>query len=126
MTPAFFDKRPKFIHYQPFSVILTRIEFDHVDIYENLEKVKSSFELLIRALPQDGLLIAFAEDKNILDILPQSSSKKNNHLWSFQRKLPSSGKKSLYRKRASSVFCAMSGWGKKYVFNCLCLVCIMR
>ena len=73
---AFFDKRPKFIHYQPFSVILTRIEFDHVDIYENLEKVKSSFELLIQALPQDGLLIAFAEDKNILDILPQSSSKK--------------------------------------------------
>ena len=38
--------------------------------------MKSSFELLIRALPQDGLLIAFAEDKNILDILPQSSSKK--------------------------------------------------
>lgn len=73
---AFFDKRPKFIHYQPYSVILTRIEFDHVDIYENLEKVKSSFELLIRSLPQDGLLAAHAEDKNILDILHKSSSKK--------------------------------------------------
>ncbi len=73
---AFFDKRPKFIHYQPFSVILTRIEFDHVDIYENLEKVKSSFELLIRSLPQDGLLVVNAEDKNILDILHKSSSKK--------------------------------------------------
>ena len=73
---AFFDKRPKFIHYQPFSVILTRIEFDHVDIYKTLEKVKSSFEMLIRSLPQDGFLIANKEDKNIMDILNQSSSRK--------------------------------------------------
>ena len=72
---AFFDKRPKFIHYQPFSIILTSIEFDHVDIYENLEKVKSSFEMLIRSLPQDGFLIANGEDKNIRDIIPRASSK---------------------------------------------------
>lgn len=72
---AFFDKRPKFIHYQPFSIILTSIEFDHVDIYENLEKVKSSFDLLIRSLPQDGFLIANGEDKNIRDIIHHASSK---------------------------------------------------
>ena len=72
---AFFDKRPKFIHYQPFSVILTSIEFDHVDIYENLEKVKSSFEMLLRSIPQDGLLVANGEDKNIRDIIHHASSK---------------------------------------------------
>ena len=73
---AFFDKRPKFIHYQPFSVILTRIEFDHVDIYDSLEKVKSSFEMLVRSLPQEGYLIANADDKNILDVISKSSSQK--------------------------------------------------
>ena len=72
---AFFDKRPKFIHYQPFSIILTSIEFDHVDIYESLEKVKSSFEMLLRSLPQDGFLIANGEDKNIRDIIQYASSK---------------------------------------------------
>ena len=72
---AFFDKRPKFIHYQPFSIILTSIEFDHVDIYENLEKVKSSFEMLLRCLPQDGFLIANGEDKNIRDIIHHASCK---------------------------------------------------
>lgn len=66
---AFFDKRPKFIHYQPSCVILTSIEFDHVDIYENINKVKNSFELLIQSLPQDGLLVANGEDKNIQDII---------------------------------------------------------
>ena len=72
---AFFDKRPKFIHYQPFSVILTSIEYDHVDIYDSLEKVKNSFEMLIRSLPQDGFLVINAEDKNIESILNHSSTK---------------------------------------------------
>ena len=72
---AFFDKRPKFIHYQPFSVILTSIEFDHVDIYDSLEKVKNSFEMLLRSIPQDGFLVANGEDKNIQDIIHHASSK---------------------------------------------------
>ena len=72
---AFFDKRPKFIHYQPFSVILTSIEYDHVDIYDSLEKVKNSFEMLIRSLPQDGFLVVNAEDKNIESILNNASTK---------------------------------------------------
>ena len=72
---AFFDKRPKFIHYQPFSVILTSIEYDHVDIYDSLEKVKGSFEMLIRSLPIDGFLVVNAEDKNIESILSSASTK---------------------------------------------------
>ena len=73
---AFFDKRPKFIHYQPSCLILTSIEFDHVDIYENLEKVKDSFELLVRSLPQNGILVVHSEDKNIQDILKKASCEK--------------------------------------------------
>jgi UDP-N-acetylmuramate: L-alanyl-gamma-D-glutamyl-meso-diaminopimelate ligase len=59
---AFFDKGPKFLHYDPWIVILTSIEFDHADIYRDLEHVISSFRKLIRIIPPDGLIIANGED----------------------------------------------------------------
>lgn len=68
---AFFDKVPKFIHYKPQSVILSSIEFDHADIYDNLEQVKDAFVRLLDLIPEDGLLIYRAEDKNIDEILNQ-------------------------------------------------------
>lgn len=73
---AFFDKRPKFIHYKPFCSIITSIEFDHVDIYDSIEKVKDSFKLLISSMPEEGILVVNGEDKNIQDILPHSSCKR--------------------------------------------------
>lgn len=66
---AFFDKVPKFIHYKPRSVILTSIEFDHADIYKDLDHVKSAFVQLLKLIPVDGLLVYNIEDKNIQDIL---------------------------------------------------------
>lgn len=66
---AFFDKVPKFIHYKPRSVILTSIEFDHADIYKNLDEVKAAFQRLLELMPADGQLIYNAEDKNILSLL---------------------------------------------------------
>ena len=62
---AFFDKGPKFLHYNPSFVILTSIEFDHADIYRNLEHVIDSFRKLIRLVPEDGHLIANGDDKVI-------------------------------------------------------------
>ncbi|MEW6667090.1 MAG: UDP-N-acetylmuramate:L-alanyl-gamma-D-glutamyl-meso-diaminopimelate ligase [Thermodesulfobacteriota bacterium] len=59
---AFFDKGPKFLHYSPQIVILTSIEFDHADIYRDLEHVKESFRRLINLIPPDGLLIANGDD----------------------------------------------------------------
>src|SRR5690606_526920 len=47
---AFFDKVPKFIHYRPRSVILTSVEFDHADIYKDLEDVKSAFSRLLKLM----------------------------------------------------------------------------
>ncbi|RPI79198.1 MAG: UDP-N-acetylmuramate:L-alanyl-gamma-D-glutamyl-meso-diaminopimelate ligase [Desulfobacteraceae bacterium] len=55
---AFFDKGPKFLHYKPEIVILTSIEFDHADIYRDLEHVLTSFRKLIALIPENGLLIA--------------------------------------------------------------------
>lgn len=59
---AFFDKGPKFLHYNPLITILTGIEFDHADIYEDLDHVIESFRRLIRLIPSDGLLIANGDD----------------------------------------------------------------
>lgn len=66
---AFFDKVPKFIHYRPRSVILTSVEFDHADIYKNLDEVKSAFRRLLGLIPQDGLLVYHYGDSNIESML---------------------------------------------------------
>ena len=62
---AFFDKGPKFLHYNPLYVILTSIEFDHADIYRDLNHVISSFRKLIQLIPSNGRLIANGDDKTI-------------------------------------------------------------
>ena len=62
---AFFDKVPKFIHYAPWITILTSIEFDHADIYRDLDHVVESFRRLIDLTPPEGLLIANGDDPRI-------------------------------------------------------------
>ena len=54
---AFFDKGPKFLHYRPRNVILTSVEFDHADIYQDLDHVKAAFARLMDIIPGDGLLV---------------------------------------------------------------------
>lgn len=55
---AFFDKGPKFLHYQPQHVLLTSVEFDHADIYRDLEHVKTAFRSLLKLIPASGGLVA--------------------------------------------------------------------
>ena len=57
---AFFDKGPKFLHYRPRHVILTSVEFDHADIYRDLEHVKDAFRRLMELIPADGNLVTVA------------------------------------------------------------------
>jgi len=63
---AFFDKGPKFLHYSPWLTVLTSIEFDHADIYKDLDHVRESFKKLIRLIPSDGLLIANQDDPVVM------------------------------------------------------------
>jgi UDP-N-acetylmuramate: L-alanyl-gamma-D-glutamyl-meso-diaminopimelate ligase len=58
---AFFDKRSKFLHYLPEVVVINNIEFDHADIYENLDAIKLSFQRLMTIVPQNGLVIYNAD-----------------------------------------------------------------
>ena len=62
---AFFDKRPKFVHYRPKIVILTAVEFDHADIYRDMEAYRAAFAGLMSLLPADGLLGACADDPEV-------------------------------------------------------------
>jgi UDP-N-acetylmuramate: L-alanyl-gamma-D-glutamyl-meso-diaminopimelate ligase len=66
---AFFDKRSKFIHYQPEVAIINNLEFDHADIFENLDAVKKSFSHFIRLVPRNGLLLGNGDEANLTDLL---------------------------------------------------------
>ena len=59
---AFFDKGPKFLHYQPKICVLTSVEFDHADIFPDLRAVEGVFSRLVQSIPQDGLLIVNSDD----------------------------------------------------------------
>ncbi|MDR2611810.1 MAG: Mur ligase domain-containing protein [Deltaproteobacteria bacterium] len=59
---AFFDKRPKFVHYRPRTVILTSIEYDHADIYPDLASVFAAYRTLAGLVPEGGLLVANGDD----------------------------------------------------------------
>lgn len=69
---AFFDKVPKFIHYKPKNVILSSIEFDHADIYKDLEDVISAFSMLNQYQDPKGILIFRGNDKNIEKVVKHS------------------------------------------------------
>ncbi|HEY2469625.1 MAG TPA: UDP-N-acetylmuramate:L-alanyl-gamma-D-glutamyl-meso-diaminopimelate ligase [Terracidiphilus sp.] len=66
---AFFDKGPKFLHYFPDALILTHVEFDHADIYADLEAVKVAFKRLVNLIPRRGLLIAFDGSPNVTECI---------------------------------------------------------
>jgi UDP-N-acetylmuramate: L-alanyl-gamma-D-glutamyl-meso-diaminopimelate ligase len=68
---AFFDKRSKFIHYQSRTLILNNLEFDHADIFDDLDAIKRQFHHLVRTVPQNGLIVAPGDDDNIKDVLAQ-------------------------------------------------------
>ena len=66
---AFFDKRGKFVHYLPEIAIVNNLEFDHADIFENLDAIKKSFSHFIRLIPRNGLLLGNGDDPNLAALL---------------------------------------------------------
>ena len=65
---AFFDKRSKFIHYLPELLIVNNIEFDHADIFNNLEEIKLSFRRLLNIVPQNGMVLLNGDDPNCVEV----------------------------------------------------------
>lgn len=68
---AYFDKRPKFFHYDPYILIITSVEFDHADIFKDEEDYKNAFRMLLNEKKDEGVVIACVDDKNIKSILQE-------------------------------------------------------
>jgi UDP-N-acetylmuramate: L-alanyl-gamma-D-glutamyl-meso-diaminopimelate ligase len=92
---AFFDKRSKYIHYHPNILVINNIEFDHADIFENIDAVVKNFHHLVRIVPKNGKIIYNCDDKNINKLIKKgiwskeiSMTSKNykNANWSLSRK----------------------------------------
>ncbi|MGB6192097.1 MAG: UDP-N-acetylmuramate:L-alanyl-gamma-D-glutamyl-meso-diaminopimelate ligase [Terracidiphilus sp.] len=69
---AFFDKGPKFLHYFPDALILTHVEFDHADIYADLDAVKTAFKRLVNLVPRRGLIVAFDASANVTECVQRA------------------------------------------------------
>lgn len=66
---AFFDKRSKFVHYHPRTLVMNNLEFDHADIFSDLDAIKRQFHHLVRTVPGQGLIVANNRDRNLDDVL---------------------------------------------------------
>jgi UDP-N-acetylmuramate: L-alanyl-gamma-D-glutamyl-meso-diaminopimelate ligase len=66
---AFFDKRSKFVHYRPRTVVLNNLEFDHADIFDDLSDIQKQFHHLIRSVPNNGLILIPQDDTNLTRVL---------------------------------------------------------
>lgn len=81
---AFFDKGPKFLHYFPQSVALTSVEFDHADIYRDLEAVKTAFQRLVNLVPRRGLIVAWDGNANVDAVLTRALCRVERYGFSVQ------------------------------------------
>ncbi len=68
---AFFDKRSKFVHYRPRTLVLNNLEFDHADIFDDLESIQRQFHHLVRTVPGQGLIVSPLSDGNLHAVLDQ-------------------------------------------------------
>jgi UDP-N-acetylmuramate: L-alanyl-gamma-D-glutamyl-meso-diaminopimelate ligase len=69
---AFFDKESKFLHYRPDIAIITSVEFDHADIFTDLDHIKRSFKKFVSLLPPNGLIVAHLDDHNVAEVVANS------------------------------------------------------
>lgn len=81
---AFFDKRSKFVHYRPFVQILNNLEYDHADIFENIDAIKKQFHHLVRIVPSKGEVLIPIDDKNLEDVIEKGC-------WSTLKKIGKGG-----------------------------------
>lgn len=69
---AFYDKAPKFLHYHPQEIIITSLEFDHADIYENLAAIELQFRRLVNLVPRSGRIVAWGESETVRGVLQKA------------------------------------------------------
>ncbi|MCK5310786.1 MAG: UDP-N-acetylmuramate:L-alanyl-gamma-D-glutamyl-meso-diaminopimelate ligase [Desulfobacteraceae bacterium] len=127
---AFFDKGPKFMHYDPVITINTGIEFDHADIFNNLDHIKGVFKNFLKKLKPDSLLIASGENQSLNDIFEFANCKiekygQNSKFWSFDNYKVESGKAFFEIKTPGKAVIGIetSLMGKHNIMNTLSVAC---
>ena len=130
---AYFDKRPKFIHYQPAAAIVTSVEFDHADIYRDLDAVRAAFRSLVDLLPSDGPLVACGDHEDVRTLLarvrkPISYGTGSHNDWqALRRRTEAMGVcfEAVYRgKREAAVTLGL--FGEMNVLNALAVYALCR
>ena len=74
---AFFDKRSKFLHYRPRTLVMNNLEFDHADIFPDLNAIKLQFQYLLRTVPANGLVISNGLDHHVQEVLSRGCFSKH-------------------------------------------------
>ncbi|USD29132.1 UDP-N-acetylmuramate:L-alanyl-gamma-D-glutamyl-meso-diaminopimelate ligase [Pseudoalteromonas sp. SCSIO 43201] len=105
---AFFDKRSKFVHYLPRTLILNNLEYDHADIFPDLNAIQTQFHHLIRTLPSQGKAIYPADDKALQEVI-------NRGFWSLQESLGKEWSYNLIKADGSSFTVLFEGEEKGVV-----------
>jgi UDP-N-acetylmuramate: L-alanyl-gamma-D-glutamyl-meso-diaminopimelate ligase len=96
---AFFDKRSKFVHYRPRTAVLNNLEYDHADIFPNIEAIETQFHHLVRTVPGNGLIVAQKNDLHVQNVLAMgcwtpvesfstAGAQKNDGDWRTELKQP--------------------------------------
>jgi UDP-N-acetylmuramate: L-alanyl-gamma-D-glutamyl-meso-diaminopimelate ligase len=131
---AFFDKRSKFVHYRPRTLVLNNLEFDHADIFPDLEAIQTQFHHLVRTVPGNGLIISNADDSHLAQVLERGcwtpvetvSAAGKGGLWSARLK---SADGSRFEVLLDSEVCATVNWsmlGLHNVHNALAAIAAAR
>jgi len=123
---AFFDKRSKFLHYHAKTLILNNLEFDHGDIFDDLEAIKRQFQHLLRTVPSNGHIIVNADDANLTDVVqrgcwtPLIYFAQFGHAdaeWQWQALREDGSRFRLYRNGEQVIECSWSMIGVHNVAN---------
>ncbi|MDG1122098.1 MAG: UDP-N-acetylmuramate:L-alanyl-gamma-D-glutamyl-meso-diaminopimelate ligase [Glaciecola sp.] len=96
---AFFDKRSKFVHYRPRTLVLNNLEFDHADIFDDLNAIKKQFHHLVRSVPANGLILSEKHDNNMQDVLEMGCWTRQEFIskdWTAQKTQADGGRFEVY------------------------------
>lgn len=134
---AFFDKRSKFVHYHPKTLIMNNLEFDHADIFEDLDAIKKQFHHLVRIIPGQGLIVKNEQAQDLQDVIDKgcwssmesfNADEKHNIKsgWSAVYKKPDGGEFEVLLNSEAQGLVSWTQLGKHNVSNALAAIAAAR